>query len=384
MIAVVGVFTLDVYLPGMQSMAEQFSVGIKDISYTFTAFSIVFAFSQLFHGVISDTIGRKPVIICGLAIAALATYLCINAQSYGSLFLSRMLQAVGISSFVVVNAIIRDIYIGTIAVQVRTMVATASGVSISIAPTVGGLLQGKFGWQGGFMASLLLICMTMVFAVVFFTESNFDRKNNDLGIIEFAKSYVILFKDKNYYQYVAIAMLAYTVHFSFIIMSANIFINQLGLTPLMFGYLMIFYGSIYFASGLCSTWIAKKLSINDLILVGSLFIGMGGMMLLTLIIMSGQSAWQILLPMAVITMGVTVARASSITGALAPIPSKAGQGAAGLNLVQFAVSALIATGITSFGNNQELSLSMLAMSCAFVIGYLRRRLENENVSSNAR
>jgi DHA1 family bicyclomycin/chloramphenicol resistance-like MFS transporter len=109
-IAVVGVFTLDVYLPGMPAMAKEFNVSITQIGFTFTGFSIAFAVSQLFHGVLSDRFGRKPVLLSGLGIAAISTLFCITAKSYESLFSARILQAVGISSFVVVNAIIRDLY----------------------------------------------------------------------------------------------------------------------------------------------------------------------------------------------------------------------------------------------------------------------------------
>jgi len=78
----------------------------------------------------------------------------------------------GISSFVVVNAIVRDLYTGVEAVQARAMIATACGVSISIAPSIGGLLQEILNWQGGFYASLILILVAFLYAGIFFSESN--------------------------------------------------------------------------------------------------------------------------------------------------------------------------------------------------------------------
>lgn len=374
LIAVVGVFTLDVYLPGMPAMAAQFDVTLTDITYTFTAFSIVFAFAQLFHGTLSDVVGRKPVIVGGLAVATIATLYCVTANSYGQLFAARMLQAVGISAFVVVNAIIRDLYTGVRAVQVRTMVATASGISISIAPTVGGFLQDSYSWQGGFVASLVLIMIALIYTLFFFKESNINRGQVNTKISALAQSYISLYSKPEYLTHVTLAMLAYTVHFSFIIMSAKIFIELLGKTPLVFGYLMIVYGGVYFLCGLASTWIAKNLSIDSLIKLGGSFIGIGGLLMLVLMVFVQAGSWQVLLPMAVITLGVTMTRASAITGALAPIPAQAGQGAAGLNLVQFAVSALIATLISKFGNDPQLSISLLAITSSISILYLIRRL----------
>jgi DHA1 family bicyclomycin/chloramphenicol resistance-like MFS transporter len=373
LIAVVGVFTLDVYLPGMPSMAVQFDVSLTQISYTFTAFSVMFAIMQLVHGTLSDVIGRKPVVIAGLSIAAIATFFCIRAETYAALFAARLVQAMGISAFVVVNAIIRDLYTGVRAVQVRTLVATASGISISIAPTVGGLLHNSYNWQGGFIASLILIIMALIYASFFFKESNVNRSAVTLRLTELFKSYVALFSDRGYLIHIVQAMLAFTVHFSFIIMSAQIFVELLGKTPLVFGYLMILYGGVYFLCGLASTWIAKKLSIPALIKLGGVCIGLGGLLMMALLMRFHLGSWQVLLPMAVITLGVTMTRASAITGALAPIPSKAGQGAAGLNLVQFGISAMIASLVSSYGSNPQLSISLLAITSSLLIIYLTKR-----------
>lgn len=373
LIAIVGVFTLDVYLPSIPSMASQFDVSLTEITYTFTVFSVVFAIMQLVHGSLSDVYGRKPIMLIGLAIAGMATLFCITANTYHGLFISRMVQAIGISSFVVVNAIIRDLYTGVRAVQVRTMVAMTSGISISIAPTIGGFLENTFKWQGGFIASLVLIILAMMYALIFFKESNINRTSTCLNINELWKSYTNIFKNKIFVIHVFLATLAYTIHFSFIILSAKIFIDMMGKTPIVFGYLMIFYGGVYFLCGLVSTWLAKKLSISGLINLGGICIGVGGV-LLSMTMMYGEGVWQVLLPMAVITLGVTTARASAITGALAPIPNQAGQGSAGLNLIQFAISALIATVVSKYGTDPQLSISLLAIITSILIIYLTKRI----------
>lgn len=122
------------------------------------------------------------------------------------------------------------------------------------------------------------------------------------------------------------------------------------------------------------SWLAKKLSLASLIKLGGLSIGLGGALMFVLASTSSISSWQVLLPMAVITLGVTTARASAITGALAPIPSQAGQGSAGLNLIQFAVSAMIATLVSKYGSNPELSISLLAIISSILIIYLTKRV----------
>lgn len=367
LIAIVGVFTLDVYLPGMQAMAKEYGVSTTEIGFTFTGFSIAFAISQLFHGALSDRIGRKPILLIGLGVAAIATLFCITSQSYDMFFSARILQAVGISSFVIVNAIIRDLYTGKNAVQARTFVMTMSGISISIAPAIGGLLQNHFDWRGGFIASLLLIVIVFMYACMFFSESNINRSEQKLSFSELIKSYIKLFSDRRYLLNIIQATLAYTVHFTFIILSANLFMDLLGFTALTFGYLMFIYGGVYFISGVITTFIAKKFPIPTLIKLGGICIGAGGILMLMLSLLMSLNVWQVLIPMALMTIGITGVRAAATTGAFASIPTQAGHGAAGLNLVQFMLSAFIATGISAIGNWQQYSLAFLAIVCAVSI-----------------
>ena len=373
LIAIVGVFTLDVYLPGMPAMAKEMNVSISQIAHTFTWFLIVFALTQIIHGTLSDYIGRKPVLLAGLFIAAIATIFCIYAKDYETLLLARLAQAVGISSFVVLNAIIRDLYTGSKAIQVRAFVTTISGISISLAPTIGGLLQNRFSWQGGFIASVSLILFVLIVASVFFRESNSNQIKEKFNMKVFSSSYIQIFSDLRYFLYALQATFAYSVHFSFIILSAKIFIDLLGFTPLSFGYLMFVYGGIYFIAGFIAAYLAKRLSINLLIKIGSLLVGISGFAMWILSTIFGMTALNVLIPMSVMTLGITLIRPAATTGALAQIPSQAGQGAAGLNLVQFILSAVIALLISDYSQQPQLSLSLLAIISAILIVSLTNR-----------
>lgn len=180
-------------------------------------------------------------------------------------------------------------------------------------------------------------------------------------------SYFELVKNKQYILHVMLSTLAYTIHFVFIITSANIFINFFGFTPVHFGYLMFVYGAIYFLSGLSTIGIVKKFSGPALIKFGGILIGISSFVMLLCVLMSSLNAWQILLPMTLMTVGITIVRAAATTGALTPLAKQAGQGSAGLNLVQFLLAAIIGTAVTQFINYPHLALTFLAIICAGLI-----------------
>lgn len=365
MVAIVGVFTLDVYLPSIPSMADDFNVASNQICLTFTAFSIAFAISQLFYGMLSDYVGRKIILMTGLAIAAIATLLCVYANSFESLLIARILQAIGISVFVVVNAIIRDLYTGVKAIQIRTFVNTMSGISISIAPTIGSLLLDRYSWRGSFIVSLVLITITFLYALLFFSETNKQQKKTNFSMSSAMRSYKQLFSSKNYLLNIIIVTLAYTIHFSFIVVSTDIFIKLLGFNPLTFGYLMFIYGGIYFLGGFITTFLSRKIPPAKLINLGNLCISGGGILMFFFSILDQVNVLYILLPMSFMTFGINTVRSVAMTNALASIPEQAGLGAAGLNLIQFMFSAVIATVIITISPNlPNLTLSLLVLLCS--------------------
>ena len=111
--------TLDIYLPGVLEQIKSLGVSNAYINFTFTMFSVIFALSQLIAGPLSDRCGRKPILIAGLSLAILATFLCGFIQSYWQLLLLRIIQAIGASCLVVANAIVRDLHDGLTATRLR-------------------------------------------------------------------------------------------------------------------------------------------------------------------------------------------------------------------------------------------------------------------------
>ena len=130
-IVISGIFTLDIYLPGVPEQIKSLGVSNAYINFTFTftMFSVIFALSQLIAGPLSDRYGRKPILIAGLSLAILATFLCGFIQSYWQLLLLRIIQAIGASCLVVANAIVRDLHDGLTATRLRGYITMVAGVN---------------------------------------------------------------------------------------------------------------------------------------------------------------------------------------------------------------------------------------------------------------
>src|SRR5471032_469444 len=59
---------IDMYLPSMPVIAQEFGVPAGSVQMTLSAYVLGFAVGQLFYGPMADSLGRKPVIFWGVLI----------------------------------------------------------------------------------------------------------------------------------------------------------------------------------------------------------------------------------------------------------------------------------------------------------------------------
>jgi DHA1 family bicyclomycin/chloramphenicol resistance-like MFS transporter len=164
-LAMLGPFSIDTYLPSFPAIAGDFSITALQLQQTLSAYLLPFAFMTLFHGTLSDSFGRRPVILVSLVCFALGSVGCAMAQSYEQLLLFRGAQGLSAGAGMVVGrAIIRDSFEGHAAQRLMSMVTMIFGLAPAIAPVIGGLLQSWFGWRAVFVflalfgAALYLLC----------------------------------------------------------------------------------------------------------------------------------------------------------------------------------------------------------------------------------
>lgn len=90
-----GPLSIDMYLPALPGMAEEFGVSTQMVANTLPAYFLGLAVGQLIYGPVSDRIGRKKPLYFGLLLYVVASLLCAFATSEWSLIFSRILQALG-------------------------------------------------------------------------------------------------------------------------------------------------------------------------------------------------------------------------------------------------------------------------------------------------
>ncbi len=150
-LGMLGPFSIDTYIPAFAAIATSLQASPVEMQQTLSAYLFGFAFMNLFHGALSDSFGRRPVILGGLAVFTIASIGCALSETVGQLIFFRALQGLSTGAGIVVSrAVIRDMFPPSEAQRVMSQVTIFFGVAPALAPVVGGVLAEAVNWHAVF------------------------------------------------------------------------------------------------------------------------------------------------------------------------------------------------------------------------------------------
>ena len=150
-----GALSIDAYLPALLSISRIFSVSAAAAQQTLTAYLVAFAFMTLFYGTLSDSFGRRPVLMVSMLLYVLSSIGAGLSNSLGMLIFFRFLQGLTAGAGSVIGrAMVGDLFSGAEAQRVMSYISVVFGLAPAIAPILGGWLLASFGWRSifGFIA----------------------------------------------------------------------------------------------------------------------------------------------------------------------------------------------------------------------------------------
>jgi DHA1 family bicyclomycin/chloramphenicol resistance-like MFS transporter len=150
-LGMLGPFAIDTYLPAFSGISRSLGASPLQMQQTLSAYLFGFAFMNLFHGALADSFGRRPVILCGVALFTASAVGCALAATPMQLIAFRALQGLATGAGMVVSrAVIRDMFAPADAQRVMSQVTIFFGIAPAIAPMIGGALFVHANWQSIF------------------------------------------------------------------------------------------------------------------------------------------------------------------------------------------------------------------------------------------
>ena len=239
-LAMFGPFSIDTIFPAFGAMRREFDVDAFAIQQTLSVYLIAYASMSLWHGGVSDAVGRRPVILVSLAIFILASVGCALSGSLTELLTWRALQGMSAGAGLIVGrAIIRDCFEGADAQRLMSQVTLVFGIAPAIAPIIGGWIHTLFNWHAIFLFLVIFASALGVWVWFRLPETLPVERRTRLHAGSMLRVYGRMFVDGRFLLLAAVGTLNFSAMFIYIASAPAFLMEHLHLSETQFAWLFI-------------------------------------------------------------------------------------------------------------------------------------------------
>jgi len=358
----VGQMAQTIYVPAMSTIAAAFNVGDGAVQRVMAAYLMTYGASQLFYGPLSDSIGRRPVVLLGMGIFILGSLTALLAHSLNGLVLGAAIQGLGTGvAGVMARTMPRDLYEGRALRHANSLLNMGILVSPLIAPLIGAGLTRLFGWQACF-AFLLLLCLMVSCAILRWMPETRPQTVQPRPLLS---RYRPLLADSSFVRYLIILIGALAGIAVFEASCGVLMGGVLGMSSFAVSLLFI----LPLPAAFFGAWFAGKsdkpfttimwYAVNSCLLAGVLMWIPGWLGVMNL--------WTLIVPASLFFFGAGMLFPLATTGAMEPWPYMAGTAGALVGGLQNLGSGLTAWLSALLPQNGQFSLGMLMFATSLLI-----------------
>jgi DHA1 family bicyclomycin/chloramphenicol resistance-like MFS transporter len=239
-LSMVAPFSIDMYLPALPAIADALGASPIAVQQTLSIYLLAYALMMLWHGALSDALGRRPIVLAALAVFAVATLGCAIAGNIESMWLFRAIQGASAGAGLVVGrALIRDRFHGDEAQRLMSQITLVFGIAPVVAPIAGGLLLGAFGWRSIFWTLLALTLAVLAWAARAMPETLPPEARQSLAPRALARSYKAVLSRGDYLLLATLPALNFAAFFVYIAAAPAFLIDLLGVSTGGFAWLFV-------------------------------------------------------------------------------------------------------------------------------------------------
>lgn len=225
-------FTVDAYLPSFTAIGQDFSVDQSTMQLTLSLYLWFFGGMMLVHGPLSDTFGRRRMVLISLAVYALASVGAAMAGNINELIAARIVQGVAAGAGVVIGrALVRDLFEGATAQRVMSNITLVFAIAPAIAPIIGGMLDTWWGWRSVFWFLALFAGVSMLGVLAFMPETVGAHNRQSIAPLFILQSYGRALRHAPFMGLTLVFALLFSGMFLYIAAAPMILVGHLQQTP---------------------------------------------------------------------------------------------------------------------------------------------------------
>ncbi|APE42871.1 Bcr/CflA family drug resistance efflux transporter [Sulfitobacter alexandrii] len=321
MLAGLSALAMNIFLPSLPQMAEYFGTSYAVMQLSVPLYLLFSAILQLFIGPISDNLGRRQVMIWGLALFMLATLGCILAPNATVFLMFRIGQAVAATAMVLSRAVIRDLYTQDQSASMIGYVTMGMALVPMVAPAVGGAIEQQFDWHMTFWVMLAIGGAILALVVADMGET---AQASGKSLIGQFREYPELLRSPRFWGYALAAGFCSGAFFAYLGGAPFVGSIVFGLDPFWLG---IYFGSPaigYFVGNFLTGLFATRFGVNAMVLWGCMANAIGGSVSLLIFLSGNGSALTFFGMMTLVGLGNGLCIPNATAGMLSVRPHLAG------------------------------------------------------------
>ena len=358
-LAMIGPFSVDTFLPAFPAVGREFAVTPAGLQQTLSAYFFPFAVMALFHGTLSDSFGRRPVILASLTVHVAASIGCATAADFAQLLLFRVLQGMSAGAGMVVGrAIIRDSFEGHAAQRLLALVTIIFGLAPAVAPVLGGWLLGWFGWRSVFMFLTLYALLLLALSWWRLPETLPPAARQPFALAPLARNYWKLARSPQLMLLCATLALNFGGFFIYVVSAPAFVYNLLGLNERQFAWLFVPGIAGVMAGAFLSGRLAEKMSHRRTVAIAYGIMFSAAAFNVTYSSLAEPALPWSVLPVMIYTIGMALAMPSVTLLALELFPRNRGMTSSLQGFTQSFTSSIVAGVVSPLLSHDDSTLAL--------------------------
>jgi len=348
-LTMVGPLGIDAYLPSFMAIGKEFSIDPLVVQQTLSVYVVFFAAMTLLYGTLSDSFGRRPVILVGLAIFFLGSVAAALATSPGGLIVARALQgsAAGAGA-VVARAVVQDRFPPAEAHRVMAYMTVVFGVAPAVAPVIGGWLQVFFGWRSVFVFLALASLAMMTASYAFLSESLPVARRQPFRFTLIMANYRKVLSDRRFLVLVLTLSLAFTGVSLYVGSAASFVMNILGQSETAFAWMFVpMIGGMMIGSALAPRLLARTSTGASVAFGFTVMLTAVSLHLIYSLLFTPTVPWAVV-PLAFYSFGLSFVAPAVTVRALSLFPEMRGMASSVQTFVQMMTFAMVSGLVAPF------------------------------------
>lgn len=275
--------SMDIYLPAFPQIAEELDATTAQVALTLAVNLVGIVIGQLLFGPMTDSLGRRRIVIITTAVAAFASLGVALSPTIGILLVMRLIQGLaGGAGIAIARAIAADVTSGKAAARLFSIFISLTVTATIAAPVIGGLLLAVTGtWRSGFVFLFIVDLLLAIAIAVYIPETHPVHARTAGGIISAGRSYLTLLRDRVFMGYAITLVLAFASLYAYLAESAFVLQSQFGMTANEYTLMLAVNSAGLMVMGFLNARLVKRWPVRGLLITGLSIAAVAGAALMT-------------------------------------------------------------------------------------------------------